>query len=102
MDPDQVTGSRFEKIQRRYTFLVGKADPLIFRGRQICSFWRQNGASLWRADLSFKNSVTGSRSIAKCSNILQDSVNDMQHNDTQQSCLSFIMLSAFMLRVVIS
>ncbi len=29
MDPDQVTGSGFEKIQRKYTFLGVKADPLI-------------------------------------------------------------------------
>ncbi len=69
MDLDQVTGSGFEKIKRRYTFLGEKADLLIFRGSL---FWRQNGALLWRADPSFKNSVTGSGSISKCSNILQD------------------------------
>ncbi len=46
--------------------------PLIFRGRQIHLFWHPNGALLWRVDPNFKNSVTGSGSIAKCSNILQD------------------------------
>ena len=29
---------------------------------------------LWRADLSFMNSVTGSGNVAKCSNILQDKI----------------------------
>jgi len=78
MDPDQVTESGFEKIQRRYTFLGGKAVLLIFRGRQIHLFWCQNGALLWRADLSFKNSVNGSGSIVKCSNILQDTNTKVQ------------------------
>ncbi len=67
-----MTGFVFEKIQRRYNFQGRKADPLIFRGRWIRLFWHQNGALLWRADPSFKNSVTGSDSIAKCSNILQE------------------------------
>ncbi len=38
----------------------GKADPLVL------------APCLWRADSSFRNSVTGSGNIAKCSNILQD------------------------------
>jgi hypothetical protein len=41
-----------------------KADPLIF-GTKMAAY-------LWQVDLSFRNSVTGSDSIAKCSNILQD------------------------------
>jgi hypothetical protein len=40
----------------------------IFKGSLIHLFWCQNGALLWREDPSFKNSVTGSGSIAKCSN----------------------------------
>ncbi len=72
MDPDQVTGTGFEKIQRRYTFLGGKADLLIFRVKWIRLFWCQNGALLWRADPSFRNSVTGSGSKAKGLNIVQD------------------------------
>jgi hypothetical protein len=39
-------------------------DPLIFSAKMV--------PYLWRADLSFRNSVTGSCSRAKCSNILQD------------------------------
>jgi hypothetical protein len=65
-----IHGSRSRSLDpglRRYTFLGGKADPLIFRGGQIRLFWCQNGALLWRADPSFKNSVTGSGSIAKYS-----------------------------------
>jgi hypothetical protein len=42
--------------------LLWKVDPLIF--------WCQNVTMLWRADPSLE---TGSRIIAKCSNILQDS-----------------------------
>ncbi len=41
-----------------------KVDPLIF-GAKMAPY-------LWRVDLSFRNSVTGFDSIAKCSNILQD------------------------------
>ncbi len=42
-----------------------KADPLIFDAKM--------GPYLWKEDPSFRNSVTGSGSRAKCSNILQDS-----------------------------
>ncbi len=34
---------------------------------------------LWRADQSFRNSVTGSGSIAKCSSILQDSKKSLEN-----------------------
>jgi len=61
-----------DPVLRRYTFLGGKVDLLIFRARQTCLFWCQNGALLWRVDLSFRNSVTGSGIITKCSNILRD------------------------------
>ncbi len=60
MDPDQGHWIRFWE------------DTLFWEERQICLFWHQNGTLLWRADLSFKNSVTGSGSISKCSNFLQD------------------------------
>jgi hypothetical protein len=67
---------------RRYTFLEGKADPPISMPKWrlageggSANFWCQNGALLWRADPSFRNSVTGSGCLAKCSNILQDSQN---------------------------
>ncbi len=43
-----------------------KANPLIFGAKMM--------PYLWRADQSFSNSVTGSGSRAKCSNILQDIV----------------------------
>ena len=66
-------------VLRRYTFLEGKADPFISVPKWRLAgeggyayFWRQNGALPWRADLSFGYSVTESGSIAKCSNILQD------------------------------
>ena len=49
----------------RSTYSQRKADPLIFGTKMT--------PCLWRADLSFRNSVTGSSSRAKCSNILQDS-----------------------------
>jgi hypothetical protein len=49
---------------RRYTFLGGKVDPLIFRVRQIHIFLCQNGTLLWKVDPSFRNSVTGSGNIA--------------------------------------
>jgi hypothetical protein len=42
-----------------------KVDPLIF-GAKMAPY-------LWRADLSFRISVTGSGSRANCLNILQDS-----------------------------
>ncbi len=58
---------RFVKID----FLGGKADLHILRGKRICLFL---ATCLWRADLSFKNAVTGSGSRAKCSNILQDNM----------------------------
>jgi hypothetical protein len=48
----------------RSAYSQRKADPLIF-GAKMAPY-------LWRADLSFRNSVTGSGSRAKCSNILQD------------------------------
>ncbi len=47
----------------------------------ICLFKRESGSAcfgdkmapcLWRADLSFMNSVTGSGNVAMCSNMLQD------------------------------
>ncbi len=48
-----------------------KADPLIF-GAKMVSY-------LWRADPSFRNSVTGSGSIAKCSSIQQDSKKSLEN-----------------------
>jgi hypothetical protein len=48
----------------RSTYSQRKADPLIFGTKMV--------PYLWRADPSFRNSVTGSGSRAKCSNILQD------------------------------
>jgi hypothetical protein len=42
----------------------GKVDPLVLAPKWCLD--------LWRPDLSFSNSVTGSGSRAKCSNILQD------------------------------
>jgi len=41
-----------------------KVDQLIFGAKMV--------PYLWRADLSLRNSVTGSGSRAKCSDILQD------------------------------
>ncbi len=72
MDLDQVTGSGLRQVCERQTFWEEggsaysqrKLDPLIF-GTKMVPF-------LWRADPSFRNSVTGSGSRAKCSNILQD------------------------------
>jgi hypothetical protein len=68
-----------DPVLRRYTFFEGKVDPLISMPKWHLAgdggsafFWHQNGALLWRADLNIRNSVTGSGSIAKCSNILQD------------------------------
>jgi hypothetical protein len=66
-------------VLRRYTFLEGKVDLLISmpkwrlagEGRSTY-FCCQNGTLLWKVDPSFRNSVTGSGSVAKCSNILQD------------------------------
>jgi hypothetical protein len=77
-------------VLRRYTFLEGKVDPLISlpksrlagEGRSAY-FGCQNGALLWRADPSFRNSVTGSGSIAKCSNILQDMTNMLAYQGVQ-------------------
>jgi hypothetical protein len=46
------------------TYSQRKVDLLIF-GAKIVLY-------LWRTDPSFRNSVTGSGSRAKCSNILQD------------------------------
>ncbi len=71
MDPDWVTGSGLRQVCERFSGRKGrsayyqrKADPLIFGTKMaLC---------LWRADLSFRNSVTGSGSKAKCSNILED------------------------------
>jgi hypothetical protein len=59
-----------DPVLRIYTFLGGQADPLISYEGRSAYFGAQNGALLWRADPSFENSVTGSGSIAKCSNIL--------------------------------
>ncbi len=70
MDPDRVTGSGFKQVVRlsgrksRSAYSQRKADPLIF-GAKMAPY-------LWRVDPSFRNSVTGSGSGAKCSNILQD------------------------------
>ncbi len=50
---------------RTYTFLGGKADPLIFRGSQICFLGAKIAPCLWRADLSFRSSVTVYGNIAK-------------------------------------
>ncbi len=68
-----------DPVLRRYTFLEGKVDPLISMPKWCLAgeggsayFWCQNGALLWRADPSYRHSVTGSGSIAKCSYILQN------------------------------
>ncbi len=55
-----------DPVLRRYT--------LFWKERRMCLFQCQSGTLLWRADTSFRNSVTGSVSIAKCSNILQNNV----------------------------
>ncbi len=53
-------------------FLEGNSALLILRGKQIHFFGAKMAPCLWKADPSFRNSVTGSGSRAKCSNILQD------------------------------
>jgi hypothetical protein len=60
---------QFEKLhifgrKGRSAYSQRKADPL--------SFGTKMAPCLWRVDPSFRNSVTGSSSRAKCSNILQD------------------------------
>ncbi len=52
------------------------ADPLIFDAKMV--------PYLWRADPSFRNSVTGSSSRAKCSNIPQDNID--KNPDTEELC----------------
>jgi hypothetical protein len=47
-------------------------DPLVKRESGSTSFGAKVVPCLWRVDLSFMNSVTGSSYVAKCSNILQD------------------------------
>ncbi len=72
MDPDWVTGSclrqvcedRLSERKGGSAYSQRKADPFIFGAKMV--------PCLWRADPSFRNSVTGSGSRAKCSNILQD------------------------------
>ncbi len=72
MDPDIVIGSglrwvcedRLSGRKGGSAYSQRKADPLIFGTKMV--------PCMWRADLSFRNSVTGSGSGAKCSNILQD------------------------------
>ncbi len=66
-------------VLRRHTFMEVKEDPLISMPKwhlteegRSAYFWHQNGALLWRADPSFRTSVTVFGSIAKCSNIPQD------------------------------
>jgi hypothetical protein len=67
---------QFEKGFRSYTFLGGKADHLFLEESGSAYFWCQNGAFLWMADLSFRNSVTGCGSRAKYSNIQQETFAD--------------------------
>jgi len=56
---------RLSERKRRSAYSQRKADPLIFGGKTV--------PNLWSVELSFRNSVTGSTSGAKCSNILQES-----------------------------
>ncbi len=63
------SGSGFEKI----LYLKKKGWIRLFKGESgSACFGTKMAPCLWRADLSFRNSVTGSGSRAKCSNILQD------------------------------
>jgi hypothetical protein len=62
-----------DPVLRRYTFLEGKVGLLISMPKwrlagegRSAYFWCQNGALLWRADPSFRNTVTGFGNIAKC------------------------------------
>ncbi len=47
-------------------------DPLVKRDSRSASFGTKVAPYLWRADLRFMNSVTGSGNVAKCSNVLLD------------------------------
>jgi hypothetical protein len=72
MDLNRVTGSSLRQVcvdrlsgrKGGSAYSQRKADLLIFGTKMA--------PCLWRADPSFRNSVTGSGSGAKCSNILQD------------------------------
>ncbi len=70
MDLDQGYWIRvFEKI----LYLKEKGWIRLFKGKSgSACYGAKMAPCLWRADPSFRNSVTGSGSRAKCSNILQD------------------------------
>ncbi len=64
-------------------------DKLVKRESGSASFGAKVAPYLWSADLSSRNSVAGSGSRAKCSNILQDSAGSTISNGREpKSCLS--------------
>jgi hypothetical protein len=65
VDPDQITGSRFNLNKGGGAACPERKADLLILVPKVAP-------SLQRADLSFMNSVTGSGCIVKCSNILQD------------------------------
>jgi hypothetical protein len=60
--PIQFVKDRLSGRKGGSAYSLGNVDLLIF-GTKMALY-------LWRVDLSFRNSVTGSNSRAKCSNIL--------------------------------